>query len=156
MKYIKTYEEKPPFIKPDLKLKFDKLKGTKSASFDLSSIILDCEKYNLKAQDLIEEIFLNKTITFQCWNCYNKDLNWFFSFSHNIMGICKNIKFEGFDDGMPATDINDYNDYYDIYFYIEDAYHTIHHDKKIKVFNYEPGPYMEELEAKKNADKYNL
>jgi len=147
-KFNKTYEARLPFKKPDLRAEFDKLKNIKSYSFNVKILKKECQKYDVDFRNLIEEILLNRIISFQCWGCCDKDFNWIFADSHNILGECIDVFFESDwrdEDALITVKIKDL-----------EYLHVLPHRRKTKVFNYQTGHYMEELEMKKNAEKYNL
>jgi hypothetical protein len=146
-KFNKTYEAKLPFKKPDLRAEFDKLKNIKSYSFNEKTLKKECQEYDVDFSNLIQEILLNRVISFQCWGCFDKDFNWRASDSHNVLGECMNVFFESDwvdEDSLITVKIKNL-----------EYFHTPY-NRKIKVYNYQTGPYMEELEMKKNAEKYNL
>ena len=153
MKYIKTYEalsekEKEEFIKSSTE---------PFISFNINKLIKDCKKYNIVLIDLLREILVGKKIAFYCNWCYTSysvTFSHFISYKHghNIIGNCEEIKYEDLSDEESDIDVK-----------IKDEWHTLFNFdvgtrkiKKVRVYNYEEGPIMQELEAKKSAEKYNL
>lgn len=153
MKYIKTYEGvKPPF-KTKVGEEYFKLKDTPYKSFSVSKLEDEYNDYNVDFdfQDLIKEIFLNKKVAFQSYFVYTYDerlnsFNSYISKKQSVIGVCKDIKFY-------------YGEVYrsiEILLNVNSEWCQGPFNQKIRVYDYVEGPLMEELEAKKDAKKYNL
>jgi len=151
MKYIKTYEgAKPPFKNPKVGEEYFKLRNVPHKSFNFTKLEDECTKYDIVFVDLIVEILLNKKIAFQSNYIFEYDerTKVFTSHiygSHQVLGICEDVKIQ-------------YNSYSErhIILKVNDKWHTTPYNQKIRVYNYLEGTIAEELEAKKDAEKYNL
>lgn len=151
MKYIKKYEGvKPPF-NTELRNKFIEVKNTPFKTFKLDKLYKECIKYNICFISLIKEMILNKKIAFKSFFTYDKGRK-------NIIGVCKNVKLE-----------NNLNNYYEIEEYedvlvdIDNNFYVLYYfeendiiKQKIRIYNYEEGELMEELNTLKDSNKFNI
>ena len=137
--------------------KYKKYESVPYKTISLRDILNDCKEYDIDFYTLVEEIVLNKTIAFTCFYCYDDSLEFKASpRAHEIIGKCVDIKSDP-----------DYLKDFNILVKIEgeEGWHELHFiperfqtkfKQKVRIYNYESGELIDELEAYKNAEKYNL
>jgi hypothetical protein len=143
MRYIKTYEE----INFELKNKFIELKNVPYKSFAFGKRLRsECLLYDIEFKDLIEEMLIDKTIAFICYSCTDENyFNQCISYrTHDVIGKC-----------IRAISIDESDE---VRVKIEglENWHTLPNNRKVRIYNYVEGTLMEEIQSKKDAEKYNL
>jgi len=133
-----------------------RLKNTPYKTFNLEKLNSDCEEYHVSFFDLLREMVLGKTIAFQCIYCCDNSFELLNYKYHNMLGKCVDIQYDP--DYMifekPASDIV-------VKMEDNDDWHTIFEtrigdNRKVRIYNYEEGDKIENLNMLKNTEKYNL
>lgn len=170
MKYIKKYEGVKPTFNTELRNKFIEVKNTPFKSFKLDELYNDCIKYKICFFSLIKEMILNKKIAFKSFYTYDKSEKQVIDiYRHNIIGVCDDVKLiysqYYYDDSNSYDYYDDSNntEYEDIVSVINNRFYVLYYfdeneiiKQKVRIYNYEEGKLMEELNTLKDSNKFNI
>ncbi len=146
MKYIKIFEGYRPPFKSDIGKKMSEI-NLPFKSFQFTDLSRDCKKYDVNFEKLVNEMLLNKKLSFQSYYFMNTRMEDIDVEGGPQLGVCEDIKILEGEWQSDSVFVKLEND---------DKWCLLPFKRKTRIYGYEEGPTIQELESKKMAEIYNL